>query len=139
MVADHPLVRQGNRFYIATAVARTASLSISAEADSGDTIGLDATAVQSALVSTRVSVEQGATSELRYVGNRPLAFGVELHELGFDPQSRALSLSIPGRPVHVRGVEASGPERHSSDIDSLRPAFIGGMDGDVLLHAHDRQ
>jgi hypothetical protein len=116
-------------------VARTASLSISAETDNGDAVEVDASAIQQVSGVGKLSIERSAASELKYTGAHPLAFGVELHELGYDARSHALILSVPGRPVRVRG--SSDAADVSSDIDSMRPAFIGGMDGEVLLHAYE--
>jgi hypothetical protein len=125
----HGVGDEHSRYYLATAVARTPSLTIRAETETGDTVKLDVEAAHIAGADTNISVTEASEGDITFAGDRPLAFGVELHELVFDEKMQALKLKDPPPPMRVRG--------NGADERSVRPAFIGGEDGDVLLQLAD--
>lgn len=129
LVTDHPMITAKSRFYVVTGVARAASIGVAAETDADHALRLDVNALQLGKLPAGWRVAQVAASELEYSGPEPLAFGVELHELRY--AHAAFALSIPRRPVLVRGAAEGADEAEA--IDSSRPAWIGGHDGELLL------
>jgi hypothetical protein len=124
---DHPWWSTENRYYLATAVARTSSISVVAEGDGSSGVEVDVEALKIAGASGGFTLESGSESEVVYKGDRPLAFGVELCELSYDPNRRSLRLKTPEDVVRVRGPSADAP-------DELRlRSFIGGEHGDAFL------
>jgi len=132
MLTTHPLFAADSRFYVVTAVARTSGISIIAEGERGQAIDVDVRALQELAVSSALKLGSSAASEISYSGHKPLAFGVELHELGYDRERYAFKLSVPTKPMLVRGT-APDESMAAAMIDSISPAFIGGLEGDVLL------
>jgi hypothetical protein len=126
-VEDHPWWSGENRYYLATAVTRTSSISVVAEDDGSSGAEVDVEALKVAGASGGFTLERGSESEVLYKGDRPLAFGVELCELSYDPNRRSLRLKAPEDVVRVRGPSAEAPEELR-----LR-SFIGGEDGDAFL------
>ena len=126
----HGVGDAGSRYYLATAVARTSSLTIRAETESGDAVKLDLDAARIGGADANVKITEASEGDITFAGERPLAFGVELHELVFDKKLQALKLKDPPPPTRVR-TAGDTPER------AIKPAFIGGEEGDVLLHLAD--
>jgi hypothetical protein len=124
---DHPWWSRENRYYLATAVTRTSSINVVAEGDRSQGVEVDVEGLKVAGASDGFALETGSESEVVYKGDRPLAFGVELCELSYDPNRRSLRLKAPEDVVRVRGPSAEEPEELR-----LR-SFIGGEAGDVFL------
>lgn len=124
---DHPWWSGENRYYLTTSVTRTSSISVVAEGGGSQGVEVDVEALKVAGASGSFTLESGSESEVVYTGTRPLAFGVELCELSYDPNRRSLRLKAPEDVVRVRGPSAEAPEELR-----LR-SFIGGEHGDAFL------
>ncbi|MFD0578346.1 gasdermin [Dactylosporangium darangshiense] len=117
---DHPLWTSGSRYYLATGVVRSQSLSVRAERADGQAAKLDLSVLRTAGVAAAVSVAQTGAAELRYAGTLRLAIGVELVELRFDPIA-GLRFLVQEATLNVR--EDTVPTR----------AFLGGPDDDAFI------
>jgi hypothetical protein len=123
LVADHPSVSPENRFYLVTGVARTASISVTAQDDRGGEADLELGLAALADVSPRLKIERTGKGDVTFRGEKRLAFGLELHELIFDARRQQLRLATSGA-VAVRG-RASG--------SLVNPVFIGGPTGSAFV------
>jgi hypothetical protein len=135
LIEAHPLISEATRFYIVTAVARTASICVSALGERGQALEIDVQAASVLAASSGLAVAALATSEVKYSGSEQLAFGVELHELAYDRERSAFKLSVPTQPMLVRSAHPN-PETANA-IDSSRPAAIGGVTGDIMILVRD--
>lgn len=134
LIEAHPLVTESTRFYLVTAVARAASLSVVADSESGHSVRVELEALNLTSATSNLSIERTAAWETRFIGTRPIAFGVELHEIRYDRTQRTLQLSVPSKPMRMRGSAApAAVAALAQTIDSMTPAFIGGLEGEVLL------
>lgn len=115
---------EGNHYYMVTAVARSSSISINAENENNQSVDLDAELLKVGEGDMGVSVSSSGTGKLTFKGKKSLAFGVELYELMYDVKRSALRLLLPPGLIKVQG---------DSEEPIVKPAFIGGPDGDVLL------
>ena len=78
---------------------------------------------------THVSVQETGDGEITLSGEKSLAFGVELHELRYEPDPGVLKLKSPPKAMRLRQGRAASRESN--------PAFIGGPEGDILLTLSD--
>jgi hypothetical protein len=124
LVQGHPALSDQARFYLATAVLTTKAISI--VIDGGSEIDLQAN-VGAAAVGAEAAVSVHAANEIALNSTVPLAFAVELYELQFNLQTRAVQLRKTSVAVRVRG------ERRTVTRERLVPAEIGGADGDLFL------
>jgi hypothetical protein len=115
-----------NRYYLATAVARTPSITVHAKDERKRAVELDVEALKLATASTEVSVEGSSDVGITYSGTRPLAFGVELMELSFQGENGAVTLAVPDEAVTIR----SGERVIAPD---LARQFIGTSDDDAFV------
>jgi hypothetical protein len=102
---ENPFVQDGQRYYVTTAIVWASALVIVAEDDANAAVDVD---VGAGLIDaeTGVSVVKGGAGELRYQGKQPLAIGVELHELLYDPKEKRFLMQFANDIVRVR---SAGP------------------------------
>jgi hypothetical protein len=124
-IEGHPMWSEGSRYYLVTAVARAPSITVIAKDDRSHTVDVGLEAMKVATADTAVSVEGSADVGITYTGPRKVAFGVELLELSFDDETRAVKLSVPEEAVPVRDADARAP--------AIGRDFIGGADGDAFI------
>jgi hypothetical protein len=122
LLEDHALAGERNRYYLVTAVARTHSINIVAERESATKAELDVDALKLAAGTAGVGVTRTENGEVSFHGPKRLAFGVELHELLYDPAKESLRLRMPAGYVAVRG-----------EAPRVAPAVLGGPDDDAFL------
>ena len=118
----HPLIAKGNQYFVVTGVVRSAELTVHSSAATEGAPSLDLGALQVATANAGVSVRRDADTVVTYEGPRRLAIGVELYELGFDPDAGSFWLKTPKGPLMSHGALAEEPE----------PVFLGA-DGDAFL------
>jgi hypothetical protein len=122
---DHPLVLEGSDYFVVSAVARSAALTVhaSGQAETGGTLEVEALEVASA--NTGVKVRRQSDTSVTYEGETALVFGVELYELVYDRDRGAFLMLTPKGPLHTYG--ALPPE--------LEPSLIGGEEAFLELAA----
>jgi hypothetical protein len=123
---EHPLYDEDNRYFVVTGVARTPSVSIVTENKDGQAVNLDLEALKIGELSPSVSAEKTAEGEITFSGEKSLAFGVELLELGYDSEKSRITLKMLSDAVKVRRGEPAPPPM-------LGPAFIAGEEDDVFF------
>jgi hypothetical protein len=128
--AKHPFVHPDNRYYVATAVVRSTSITVSAEDNNTNDINLEATALQGAIgPDIKLGVKRESSGEMTYDGEVPLAFGVELLEMIFDQNEQKFYLKGLTDPQVIRDDEVI-----RKNLDESR-AFIGDANrGDVFIN-----
>jgi hypothetical protein len=123
---DFPYVQKGLRFYLVSGVVRTHSISIIGEDKKRKAVNSEVIALKIAGLSGDVSVKKSAKGEVTFSGKRKLAFGVELHELQYNPKTSRMTLRMPpSNYIPVRGDKSPGKVPY---------AFIGGLEDDVFLN-----
>jgi hypothetical protein len=125
LIEDHPLVGDGNQFFLTMGVARSPSISVVAEDERGVAVDLDVGALKVGDGKVGVSVKRTGDGEVSFMGKKRLAFGVELYELSV-LEDRRIRLSLPDSPIRMRG-----PRK---DALAAHPALLGGDDGDVFVN-----
>jgi hypothetical protein len=128
--AKHPFVHRANRYYVATAVVRSTSITVSAEDESSQDVALEATALQGAIgPDVGLGVKRESSGEMTYGGKVPLAFGVELLEMIFDDAENKFYLKALPDPQVIRGEEATRKQ-----LDDSRELIGDPHHGDVFLN-----
>jgi hypothetical protein len=125
---DHPLVNEGNRYYLVTGVARSKSLSVRAEAHGKNAVNVDVKALMMAKAHGKLDIDTSAEGEVTYSAKKPLAFGVELYELSYDPEQNKMKMLLPAGAIAVRSVGSEAP-----GASPLKPALLGGEQGDAFI------
>ena len=122
--AKQPFVADGNRYYVAVGVVRSASITVSAEDQNSNKVGVDVGMLRSAVSAEgKLGIEQGRDRELTYKGKVPLAFGVELAEMKYDKaQEKFLLAAVPDAqsiraPRYVERIFIGDPVEGSAFID----------------------
>ena len=123
---SHALVNPGNRYYLVTGVAKSASLSVGATSKSGRQIELAADVLKAVEAEGKITVSKEREGTYAYAGDTPLAFGVELYELAHDPRANKIKMAIPDGAIRLL---AAGERARPV----LEPAFIGTADDDALI------
>jgi hypothetical protein len=125
LVKDHPFVAADNRYYLVTGVARTRSISVTAErnAKTGGSVDIGLAGVGE--LSAGVEIARSPTGEVTFTGPTPMAFGVQLHELAVDGRRGRLILKNTGA-VAVKG-------KRPTEKPLVEPAFIGGPTADAFV------
>jgi hypothetical protein len=118
---DHPLVSADSELYVVGGVVRTPSISIALEDQGSTSVGAGVDALYAVGAKADVKVEREEPGEITYRGRKPLAIGVELYSLRYEPGGGTFELAPADRPVAVRG-RRSRPE----------PAFVA-EDDEALL------
>jgi hypothetical protein len=129
---SHPLVADGNSYYVVSAVVRTQTISITAEDVMGNTVDVGTDVIQAADAHANLAVTRGSNGEVSYRGKEKLAVGVELYELSHDREEHTLKMRLPPRRPRTLRSSQRAPVRE------LEPAFIGGSDGDAFIVTSDR-
>jgi hypothetical protein len=124
LMAGHALFSEDHSYYVVTAVARSRSISTVVHDEQSTSVSLGVDALKALEAKGGVVVSQSADGEVTFTGRKPLAFGVELFELTAETETGRLRLRLPPDAVKVRAGERV----------LVRPAFIGGDDGDVFLN-----
>jgi len=131
LMKRHALIAEGRRYYLVTAVARSAGISITTEGDNKQVMDIDAQVMKLANVSGDVSIQKNQTGSITFKGQKNLAFGVELYELEYIPnnggQEGKFLMSTQEKAVVARGKE----EEEEEGI----PLF--GPDKDVTVSLSD--
>ena len=121
----HPMVAEGNQYFVVTAVARTPSISVVAESDSDKGGNLDLDVKGLAGISPSIEVKRSSLGELTFKGGKSLAFGVQLHELVFDLDKKRIRMQTTGAVTVRRSAAATAP--------ITKPAFLAGPEDDVFV------
>ena len=120
---EHPLISKGRKYFVTTAVLRTSKISIEFSNEKARAATLDAESLIGGIGTVSVSKD----GSLKIESKKPLAFGVELHELEFIESEKRFILKVVPRPMNVRS--AIGSHRRQTYI----PAEIGGKDANPML------
>lgn len=119
----------GRNYYIVTAVARSSSISITAEAENNKKVNFEAEASKIASGTVSVSTENSREGELTFKGDKRLAFGVELCQLTYDTQNQQFSL-----PPVTESFKVRGDNNITRTRKVVRPTFIGDpIRGDMFI------
>ena len=112
-------------FYLATAVLTTTTISLLLQGVSGTELGAQIDAV--GVAGVEASISPSGSVEVRLESAVPMAFAVELYELGFEPGTDRVLMHRTVVPVRVRN--------SSRVVNRARvvPAEIGGPDGDLFI------
>ncbi len=117
---DQPLVQPGNEYFVTAAVIRSPSVSVIAEDDRANRVEFGADAVTVLNATAGVNVESGASGQLTFRGDTPLAIGLELYELTVGGAAvMGLAAQDPGRPVHAGKTPPPQPTFVAPDDDAL--------------------
>ena len=125
LLREHPVVASATGFYLTTAVLTTTTISLLVDGVSGTELGAQIDAV--GVAGVKASMSRAGTAEIRLESAVPLAFAVELYELGFDPETGGVRLHRTVVLVRVRN------SRRVVSRKRLVPAEIGGPDGDLFV------
>lgn len=119
----------GRSYYIVIAVARSNSISINAKGENQKDVDIRAEASSIACGSVSVSQDISRKSELKFKGDKKLAFGVELSELKYDTQYQQLRLDPTTESFRVRGKKDTIRTRKV-----IKSSFIGDpKEGDMFV------
>jgi hypothetical protein len=128
--ARHPFVHANNRYYIATAVVRSASITVSAEDANSQDVAVEASALQAAIgPKVKLGVKRENSGEITYDGRVPLVFGVELLEMIFDEAENKFYLKGLPDPQVIRDENADRKR-----LDDSREFIGDARRGDVFLN-----
>ena len=105
---DHPMIAEGNQYFVVTAVARTPSISVVAERSNDVAASVDIDVKGLATASPSVEVKRSNSGEITFKGGKALAFGVQLQELIFDRDHKRIRMQTTGA-VAVRATGARRP------------------------------
>jgi hypothetical protein len=115
-VEGHPFGTPGNRFFVATAVARSKEITVRAEKDRASGVTVDLGVDDLLKYRGKVTATRREKGAITFKGQSPLAFGVELIELTWDEQGK-LQMKTTGA-VAVR---------HAGEPPTLvEPTFLMG-------------
>ena len=118
------------RYFITTGVMRSKGLAITALDESDKAVNVEIEALRAASATAGVKLEADSRSQITFSGSKPLAFGVELHEIVYDPARRRSPLSLKGTSQAVT-LRAAGDREPPS---APQASFIGdAAAGDVFL------
>ncbi|HEV8483777.1 MAG TPA: hypothetical protein VGV87_09530 [Blastocatellia bacterium] len=131
IVKNHALFDEDYNYYVVTAVARSSSISVIGETEAEKSVNGALEAMHLGNVDGGVSIKTSGEGEVTFSGNKKLAFGVQLYELKYDANRKALRLKLP--PDAVRVMKAEEAIEGRKGIDLVKPAFIGGPEGNVFL------
>jgi hypothetical protein len=129
IASENTAIIPGRKYYIVIAVARSNSISVNAKGKNQVDLNIkgEASSISSGLVS--VSENTSRKSELRFEGNKKLAFGLELSELTYDAQYQRLRLDPITESYRVRGKKDALRTRKV-----IKSSFIGDPnDGDMFI------
>jgi hypothetical protein len=116
------------RYFMTTAVVRSRAISVTAEDRNARAVDVDVDALKVLSEKVGVKVEKSAQSEITFSGGKPLAFGIELHEVLYQPAKRN-RLGLAGTSGAVRARAAGDGEEPAT-----RASFIGdAVKGDIFL------
>jgi hypothetical protein len=132
---NHALFDEEYTYYVVTAVARSSSISVIGETEAEKSVTGALEAMHLGGVDAGVSVKTSGEGEVTFAGNKKLAFGVQLFELKYDAKREALRLKLP--PDAVRVMKAEEVIEGKAAAELVKPAFIGGSEGDVFLDLGD--
>lgn len=125
-IIDNPAYNDRSRYFVASAVARSPSISVIAERNDGNAVDVNLGVIKVIDAATGASVTKSNQGEVTFKGKRSLAFGVELRELSYDAE-RGLRLLLPPGAIKVAGFrDERGP--------LLKPAFLGDPTGSAFIH-----
>ena len=119
------------RYFITTAVMRSNALSITAQDDNAKSLNVEIEALRAVSADAGVKMEKDAQNEITFSGRKSLAFGIELHELRYDPSKRRNQLGLMGtsEAIRVRARANAGDE-----LAPTSASFIGDpKTGDIFL------
>jgi hypothetical protein len=122
LVEDHPLVRDGNRYFAVASVMRSSSISVQAADADGHAVDLGAGLAHVAEADVTVDTSRDSENEVLYRGGRPLAIAVELYELRW--RAGSVEFTTPSGPLPVQGLEEAGEEPEPALIGEDDDAFI---------------
>ena len=118
-MTDNPLYAENRRYYVVTGVAKTNSISIEIQGDKKNSIDVNANISQIVDASANMKLEKNQGGKITYSGNKDLAFGVELYEIGYSNEKEKFVMNSPNDAIVVRG--------------NGEPALIGDVDGDAFI------
>jgi hypothetical protein len=104
---DSAVYAENRRYYVVSGVARSQSITISAQDNKDAKVDLDAQVTNMVNGTGTGSVQTSAAKQITFKGNEKLAFGVELLELRYDDREQRLMLDVPAEGLSVRGPEPS--------------------------------
>ncbi len=116
---QHPSIEPNNRYYVTTAVVRTPSISVIAENDAAETIGLKLDVLKALETEVNIDIRRENSGEITYKGDILLAIGVELHELRYHAEREKFTLDIAKDSVRIRAATNDG---------HIPPDFIGDIE-----------
>lgn len=99
------LHEEGRRYYIATGVVRSSSISVITKDDSNRTVDIKAKIPE--LVDPSIEIDSQSSTEglTTFKGKNKLAFGIELYELEYSNITNRFRLKMVNEPFIVRGEE----------------------------------
>lgn len=98
-----PFVKPGNRYYVATAVARSRSITVAAGDEDGKNVKVDADVLKQAVGgSAAIEFKPDNKDVLIYEGPKALAFGLELLEMSYNDQDHKFTLTAIKDPHVIR-------------------------------------
>ena len=125
---------KNDRYYLATAVARSPSVSIIAEGDDSKSIGAEVETNQIADVTADIKMKKTSEHEITVAGGRNIAFGIELHELVYNAKKQTINIRpITEGGMKIRKVQDIGILEHSNR--KVIPSFIGSRDDSPFVYA----
>lgn len=117
---DNPLYAENRRYYVVTGIAKSKSINIELQGDEKQAADLTASISQIVDASGKLKLEKNQSGKITYTGDKDLAFGVELYEIGYSDEQGRFVMSPNKNAITLRGDE---------------PAFIGDKDeGDVFIY-----
>jgi hypothetical protein len=114
------LNEEGRRYYIATGVIRSPSVSVIATDNSNKAVDIKTELAELIDPSVNVDSQNSTQGLITFTGNHKLAFGIELYELKYNNITNRLRLKLTDEPFIVRGKEKT----HKV----LKPVIIGDPD-----------
>jgi hypothetical protein len=120
----NPFVQDGNRYYVTVGVIRSPSITVTAEDSNSQELAIEAGALKDAVsVDGKISTKNESTGELTYDAAEPLAFGVELVEMIYDPDENKFMMNGLSNAVRIRNPK------------SIKSVLVGDAEkGDVFLN-----
>ena len=118
-MTDNPLYAENRRYYVVTGVAKTNSISIEIQGDEKNSVDVTANISQIVDASGNLKLEKNQSGKLTFTGDKELAFGVELYELGYSNEKEKFVMNSPDDAIVVRG--------------NGEPALLGDVDGDAFI------
>ncbi|MDF0682288.1 MAG: hypothetical protein P0116_15125 [Candidatus Nitrosocosmicus sp.] len=119
-------------YYIVSGIGRSNSISIIAEDDSHNAVDVGADVSTIANASGGVTVDNSKKGEIKFTGEKKLAFGVELYKLTYDDVNKRFILE----PVsEAYGLKAAQQGEVTTKItqDKMQPSFIDGSQAKDLF------